>query len=255
MECPLFDISGKTALITGSSRGIGIALARGLGRAGAAIILNGTDHERLSRAAEELRSEGISVYTAVFDVTDKMTVCKKIDDIEKDCGSIEILINNAGRQRRGALEDFELSKWEEIIDVNLTGVFIVSQCVVRKMKNRGYGKIINVCSLQCELARPGIAPYAASKGGVRMLTRSMAAEWARYNIQINGIGPGYFITDMTRSLSEDADFDAWLRKRTPAGRWGNTEELIGAAIFLSSKASDFINGQIIYVDGGLSAVI
>jgi gluconate 5-dehydrogenase len=255
MNNQLFDISNKLALITGSSKGIGKSLAYGLASSGARVVINGRDQKKIADTVKELKEYGMDVYSSAFDVNDKPSVEVQIEKIENELGSIDILINNAGIQIRGALEDFELDSWQKILDVNLTGVFIVSQCVVRKMIKRKSGKIINICSLQSDLARPTIAPYAASKGGVRMLTRAMSAEWAKYNIQINGIGPGYFETDMTKPLVQNEDFDAWIKKRTPAGRWGDVSELTGTAIFLSSKASDFINGQLIYVDGGLSTTI
>ncbi len=255
MNNQLFDISNKLALITGSSKGIGKSLAYGLAASGARIVINGRDKKKIAGTVKELKENGMDVYSSAFDVNDKPSVEAQIEKIENELGSIDILINNAGIQIRGPLEDFELDSWQRILDVNLTGVFIVSQCVAKKMIGRKSGKIINICSLQSDLARPTIAPYAASKGGVRMLTRAMSAEWAKYNIQVNGIGPGYFKTDMTKSLVQDKDFDAWIKKRTPAQRWGDVNELTGAAIFLSSKASDFINGQLIYVDGGLSTTI
>ena len=255
MSCPLFDLSGKTALITGSSRGIGLELARGLGMAGAKLILNGTNKGNLQRAVSELKNEGFEVYGALFDVTDKQQIEEQLISAEKQAGPIDILINNAGIQIRAPLETFNLSEWKKIIDINLTGMFLVSQYISKGMIARRSGKIINICSLQSELGRPTIAPYAASKGGVKMLTKAMAAEWAKYNIQVNGIGPGYFITDMTRTLAEDEKFDSWIKNRTPAGRWGDVKELIGAAIFFASDASSFINGQILYIDGGLSSVV
>ena len=255
MKNQLFDISNKLALITGSSKGIGRSLAYGLAGSGARVIINGRDQKKIADTVKELNENGMDAYSSAFDVNDKPAVEGQIEKIENELGPIDILINNAGIQIRGSLEDFDLDSWQKILDVNLTGVFIVSQCVAKRMIKRKSGKIINICSLQSDLARPTIAPYAASKGGVRMLTRAMSAEWAKYNIQVNGIGPGYFETDMTRPLVQDKDFDAWIKKRTPAGRWGDVSELTGAAIFFSSKASDFINGQLIYVDGGLSTTI
>lgn len=255
MPRSLFDLTGKTALITGSSRGIGFELARGLAEAGAKIILNSANKDNLQTAVSKLANEGFEVYGALFDVTDKQQIEEQLISVEKQAGPIDILINNAGIQIRAPLEAFNLSEWKKIIDINLTGVFLVSQYVSKGMIARRSGKIINICSLQSELGRPTIAPYAASKGGVKMLTKAMAAEWAKYNIQVNGIGPGYFITDMTRTLAEDEKFDSWIKNRTPAGRWGDVKELIGAAIFFASDASSFINGQILYIDGGLSSVV
>ena len=255
MSYSLFDISGKTALITGSSRGIGFALAQGLGQAGARLVINGTNKDALEAAVSRLKSEGFEVYAVLFDVTDKEQIENQLLYVEEHIGPIDILVNNAGIQKRAPLEDFDLSDWENLLDVNLKGVFLVSQCVAKGMIKRKAGKIINICSLQSELARPTIAPYAASKGGVKMLTKAMAAEWAKYNIQVNGIAPGYFITDMTKPLAEDEKFDSWIKSRTPAGRWGNVKELAGATIFLASEASSFINGQILFIDGGLSSVV
>lgn len=255
MTSNMFDLSGKIALITGSARGIGKELAKGLASAGAGIVINGTRYETVMPAYDELQKLGYDVYPSIFDVTDNKAVETKIDEIESEFGKIDILVNNAGIQKRNELSGFSKEDWDAVLNVNLTGVFNVSQYTARKMIERKAGKIINICSLQSELARPTIAPYAAAKGGVKMLTKSMAAEWAKYNIQTNGIGPGYFITDMTKKLSEDPEFDSWIRKRTPAGRWGDVSELIGAVIFFASEASSFINGQILYIDGGLSSVI
>jgi len=255
MKSRLFDLSGKTALVTGSSRGIGLALARGLGQAGARLVLNGKDGEKLQGAVNLLVSEGFEAYGCNFDVTDKKSIDEKIHEIETTLLPVDILVNNAGVQKRAPLETFELSDWQRILDINLTGAFLVAQSIAKGMIERKSGKIINICSLQSELGRPTIAPYAASKGGLKMLTKAMAAEWAKYNIQVNGVGPGYFITEMTRPLAEDEKFDSWIKARTPAGRWGDVTELIGAVVFFASGASDFVNGQILYVDGGLSSVI
>jgi len=253
MKNELFDLSNKIALVTGSSQGIGFVIAQGLGKAGAYVILNGTNKEKLNKAVSILSKEGIMVCGCPFDVTDKKQIHQQILAIEKKVGQIDILVNNVGIQKRGPLETIEESVWEEVIDVNLKSVFLTSQQVVQGMIFRKSGKIINICSIQSELGRATIAPYTASKGGVKMLTKAMAVEWAKYNIQVNGIGPGYFISDMTRTLAEDPKFDTWLRSRTPAGRWGDLSELVGASIFLASRASSFVNGQIIYVDGGILA--
>ncbi len=250
-----FGLAGKRVLITGSAQGLGFIIARGLGRAGATVILSDIDKTKLDKAVETLNTEGINTFGRIFNVTKKDQISEAVEDIEQSIGPIDILINNAGIQRRIPLEDFPESDWKEILDINLTGVFLTSQQVAKKMIARKSGKIINICSLQSELGRHTIAPYAASKGGVKMLTRNMAVDWGKYNIQVNGIGPGYFLTEMTRNLAEDQVFDSWLRARTPANRWGDPEELVGTAIFLSSKASNFINGQIIYVDGGILASI
>lgn len=250
----LFDLTGRRALITGSSQGIGLALARALGGAGAAVILNGRSAAKLDVAAATLRNQGISVSTAVFDVTDHVAVGVAVAALERQ-GPLDVLVNNAGIQRRAPLEDFPEATWHELMKTNLDSVFYVAQAVARGMIGRKRGKIINICSVQSELGRPSIAPYAASKGAVKMLTKGMCADWARHGIQINGIGPGYFETELTAALVADPAFSDWLCKRTPAGRWGRVEELAGAAIFLASGASDFVNGQIIYVDGGLTSVV
>jgi gluconate 5-dehydrogenase len=255
MSLTLFDLHGKRALITGSGQGIGFAIAAGLGKAGAEIILNGRDQTRVDSALAELRAAGISATASVFDVTDHDRVVEAVDDIESTGGAIDVLVNNAGIQRRASLENFQVETWHEIIRANLDSVFYVSQAVARHMIPRSRGKIINIASLQSEASRMGIAPYAATKGAVKMLIKGMCTDWARYNIQVNGIGPGYFATPLNQALIENPDFDAWLKKRTPSGRWGRVEELQGAAIFLASAASDFVNGQIIYVDGGVLATL
>ncbi len=251
----LFNLTGKIALITGSSRGIGYALAEGLGIAGSTIILNGTDDDRLTESVKNIAEKKITVYGSVFDVRDEDNVHKQIIQIEQDLGPIDILVNNAGIQIRGPLEEFALEDWQRILDINLTGAFITAKSVVQGMIKRKQGKIINICSMQSELARPTIAPYTASKGGLKLLTQGMATDWGKYNIQVNGIAPGYFKTEMTRKLYEDKDFDAWICARTPANRWGDPSELVGAAVFLASKASDYVNGHVIFVDGGLRGCV
>ena len=251
----LFDLSGKIALITGSSRGLGYVFAEGLGSAGAAVILNGLDEERLGTAVERMRGSGITAHSYAFNIGDSSACCESIAAIEREIGPIDILVNNAGIQIRNALEEFEDDDWERLMNINLGSVFYVSKYVARGMIERKSGKIINICSIQSELGRPTIAPYTATKGGVKMLTKAMATEWGKHNIQVNGIGPGYFITDMTRPLVENEEFNAWLCDRTPANRWGNPEELQGAAIFLASGASSYVNGQILYVDGGMLACV
>ena len=250
MTC--FDLHGRRALITGSGQGIGLALAQALAAAGADIVLNGRSEARLQQAAAGFATPPA---IAAFDVTDAAAVSASVARIERDLGPIDILVNNAGIQRRQALEEFPHETWHEIIRTNLDSVFYVGQAVARHMIARKRGKIINVCSVQSELGRPSIAPYAASKGAVKMLTRGMCADWAKYGLQINGLGPGYFGTELNRALVEDAAFSDWLCRRTPAGRWGRVEELGGAAVFLASAASDFVNGQVIYVDGGLTSVV
>jgi len=251
----LFNIKGKIALITGSGRGIGYTLAEGLGMAGSTIILNDIDDDRLTKSVRNLAEKNIKVYGSAFDVTDEDNVHQQITHIEQDIGPIDILINNAGITIRGPLEDFMLEDWKRIIDINLTGAFITSKSVAHGMIKRKQGKIINICSVQSKLARPTIAPYTASKGGIKLLTQGMATDWGKYNIQINGIAPGYFKTELTKKLYEDKEFDAWLCARTPANRWGDPVELVGAAIFLASKASDYVNGHVLFVDGGLTGCV
>lgn len=255
MSNALFDLTGKLALVTGSSRGIGKHLARGMAEAGATVIINGMNAETVKSTVSELEGHGLKAIGKAFDVTDSDAIDAAIDDIEMHAGSIDILVNNAGIQRRTPLLDCDDATWEEVMNTNLASVFRVSRAVARYMVERKQGKIINTCSIQSELGRPTIAPYAASKGGVKMLTKNMCAEWAPHNIQINGLGPGYFATELTAALVEDPLFSEWLCKRTPAGRWGDVEELIGAAVFLAAPASNFVNGHILYVDGGMSAVV
>ena len=251
----VFDVRGKVALITGSSHGLGFSIARGLGQAGATLVLNGRNEEKLQNAVLNLSGEGLSVSGYAFDVTKEEQIRRNIPAIEKEVGPVQILVNSAGIQRRGPLEDIEEAVWREVIDINLTGVFLASKHVAQRMIMRKSGKIINICSLMSEFGRATTGPYTAAKGGVKMLTKAMAVEWAQYNIQVNGIGPGYFITEMTRPLAEDPEFDAWIRSRTPAGRWGDPVELVGTAIYLASSASDFVTGQIIYVDGGILSAL
>ncbi len=248
----LFDLTGRTALVTGSSLGIGFALARGLAQAGARIVLNARDAGRLAEAAQVLRGEGFAVDTLVFDVTDAAAVKSAVDGYEQE-RPIDILINNAGMQHRGPLEDFEVDAFDRLMRTNVNSAFYVGQAVGRHMIARGAGRIINIASVQTALARPGIAPYTASKGAIANLTKGMATDWAKHGLNCNAIAPGYFDTPLNAALVADADFSAWLEKRTPAGRWGKVEELVGAAVFLSSKASSFVNGQTIFVDGGITA--
>lgn len=251
MSSKLFDLSGKRALVTGSSQGIGLSLAEGLAMAGASVVLNGRSADKVEAAVASI--DGASGYP--FDITDSEAVADSIAAIERDLGPIDILINNAGIQRRQPLEDFSLDDWHELMRTNVDGVFIVSQAVARMMIPRGQGKIINIASLQSEAARYSIAPYTASKGAVKNLTKGMCTDWARYGLQVNAIGPGYFETPLNQALIDDPEFDAWLKKRTPSGRWGKIEELRGACIFLASNASSFVNGQILYVDGGVLATL
>ena len=248
-----FDLTGRTALITGSSVGIGFALARGLAGAGARIVLNARSSDKLEAAAATLRSEGADVVTASFDVTSGDAVREAVDRIERDVGPIDILVNNAGMQRRAPLDQFEEAHWHELMKTNLDSVFLVGQAVARHMIGRQRGKIVNVCSVQSELGRPGIAPYTASKGAVKMLTKGMAIDWGPHGIQVNGLGPGYFKTELTQALVANPEFSQWLVNHTPSRRWGDVEDLVGAAVFLSSAASNFVNGHILYVDGGVTA--
>jgi gluconate 5-dehydrogenase len=251
----LFGLSGKRALITGSSKGIGYALARGLSGAGAEIIINGRDAARLDQAAAGLRETGASVTTAVFDVTDPQAVRAGVAKVEAETGAIDILINNAGMQHRTPLEDFPDDAWDMLMRTNLNSVFNVGKAVAKHMIERKQGKIINICSVQTALARPGIAPYVASKGAVANLTKGMCTDWAKYGLQVNGLAPGYFETELTEALVADEEFSAWLSNRTPAGRWGKVDELVGAAVFLSSDSASFVNGHILYVDGGITACL
>jgi gluconate 5-dehydrogenase len=248
-----FDLHGEIALLTGSSRGIGFALAEALAAAGALVVLNGRDEDRLAQAAGGLRDRRARVETSVFDVTDPAAVTAAVDRIEADIGPIGILVNNAGMQFRAPLEDFPIEQWRALFRLNTEAAFIVAQAVARHMIPRNRGKIINVCSVQSELGRPNIAPYAATKGALKMLTKGMCVDWARHGIQANAIGPGYFKTELNKALANDPAFSAWLEKRTPAGRWGELPELGGAAVFLASAASSFVNGHVLYVDGGVTS--
>ena len=255
MNTPLFDLSGRVALVTGSSAGLGREIARGLAEAGATIVLNGRDEARLAAAHETLRSAGASAHALAFDVTKEAAVLEAVARIERDIGAIDILVNNAGIQRRAPLIEVEEAVWEEVLRANLTSLFLVGRAVARRMIERRRGKIVNIASLMSDVARKSIAPYAAAKGGVKQLTRAMCVEWAAHGIQANAIGPGYFRTELNEALWSDPAFNEWLAARTPAGRWGEPKELIGAAVFLASSASDFVNGQVIYVDGGMLASI
>jgi gluconate 5-dehydrogenase len=251
----LFDLTGRVALITGATQGIGFALARGLAQAGARVVINARNAEKLSGAVAKLTQEGLAVSGSCFDLTKPDQIRTKIQDIEQEFGRIDILVNNAGIQRRMPLESFDEVVWHEVLNTNLTAVFLVTKQVVQGMIARKSGKIINICSLMCEASRPTVGAYTAAKGGVKQLTKSMAVEWAKHNIQTNGIGPGYIVTEMNRPLIDDPKFNAWVCGRTPAGRWTDPSELVGAAVFLASKASDSVIGQIIYVDGGILAAL
>ena len=253
MSLKLFDLTGRRALVTGSSQGIGFALARGLAQAGATPVLNGRDPARLDAAAEALRAEGFAVETLPFDVTDHAAARAAVDRFEAETGPIDILINNAGIQHRAPLEEFPEDAFQRLLQTNVASVFNVAQACARHMIERKRGHIVNICSVQSALARPGIAPYTATKGAVANLTKGMAADWARHGLNCNGLAPGYFDTPLNAALVADPAFNDWLCRRTPAGRWGRVEELVGAAIFLSSDAASFVNGTVVYVDGGITA--
>lgn len=255
MAVNLFDLTGSTALVTGSSRGLGRAIAEGLGEAGAKLVVNGRAGANLSKAAEELRVAGHTVHEAAFDVTDEAAIRETFERFDAEGIEIDILVNNAGVQHRQPMVELALSDWQRVIDTNLTSAFLVGREAARRMIPRGRGKIVNIGSLTSELARATVTPYTVAKGGIKMLTRGMAAEWAISGIQANAIGPGYMLTDMNEALVNDPKFDAWVKMRTPSGRWGKPEELIGTAVFLASRASDYVNGQIIYVDGGMISVL
>lgn len=255
MAFELFSLAGKRALVTGSSQGIGLALARGLAEHGASVVLNGRERNKLDAAAASLTDAGHKIAVACFDVTVAEAVRENIASIERSIGAIDILVNNAGMQFRAPLEDFPAEKWEQLLRTNISSAFYVGQAVARYMISRGRGKIINIASVQSELARPGIAPYTATKGAIKNLTRGMCADWAKHGLQVNAIAPGYFNTPLNQALVDNPEFSAWLEKRTPAARWGNVDELIGAAVFLSGDASSFVNGHTLYVDGGITTCL
>ena len=255
MTNSLFSLEGRLALITGSGQGIGFALARGLAEHGASVVLNGRDPGKVEGAVAKLRDAGFKAHASTFDVTDFQAVNADIARIEAEIGAIDILVNNAGIQFRAPLEDFPEEQWERLFKTNVSGAFHAGKAVARHMIARGKGKIINIGSVQSELARPNIAPYTATKGAIRNLTRGMCTDWAKHGLQINAIAPGYFRTEMNQALVDNPEFSAWLEKRTPAGRWGDVDELIGAAVFLASDASSFVNGHTLYVDGGMTASV
>ncbi|MCQ3828619.1 MULTISPECIES: gluconate 5-dehydrogenase [Microbulbifer] len=257
MSKSLFDLTGKLALVTGATHGLGMAMAEGLGNAGAKLVITGhSSQEKLDGAVAQLREKGYDAHGYLFNVTNEDEVNEMVPVIEQEQGPIHVLVNNAGIIRRVPLLEMELSEWNKVLETNLTGVMVMSRPVVRRMIERGAGKIINICSMMSELGRDSVSAYAASKGGLKMLTQNMATEWARHNIQVNGIGPGYFATSQTAPIRVDGHpFNDFIIGRTPAGRWGNPEDLQGAAVFLSSDASNFVNGQVVYVDGGILATI
>lgn len=247
----MFELAGKTALVTGSGRGIGFVLARGLAAAGAKVILNDLTDETVEQAVAKLRQNGLDAHGAAFDVTDGKAVSAGVEHIEQNIGPIDILFNNAGIHRRAPLVEMSENDWRAVLDTNLTSAFLVGQRVAKGMIERKRGKIVNICSINCELPRPSIANYSAAKGGLVLLTRAMTVEWAQFNIQINGIAPGYILTEMTMPLAKDPEKNAWIESITPAKRWGTPEDLIGAAVFLSSEAANFVNGHVLFVDGGM----
>ena len=255
MPLSVFDLSGKVALVTGAHRGLGFAIAQGLARAGATVILNGRNEEALAAAVQSLDAQGLAAATAVFDVTDRAAVRASVATIEREHQRIDILFNNAGIQRRHPFVEFPQEDWDALIATNLTAPFIVSQAVVQGMIARRDGKIVHIASLMSELGRPTVVPYTAAKGGVRQLMRGMAVELAPHNIQVNAIAPGYFATEMNRALIDNVEFNAWVCKRTPAGRWGEPHEIAGLAVFLASGASDYVTGQMLFIDGGMSVAL
>jgi gluconate 5-dehydrogenase len=255
MSTDLFSLAGRRALVSGSGRGLGLEMARGLARAGAAVVLNDIEGARLVAAVDDLRAEGLDARGEAFDVTDPAAIDAAVERIEAAAGPVDILVNNAGVQLRKPIAAWTPEDWHRIIDIDLTSAWLMSRAFGLRMVERGHGKIINICSIQSDLGRASIVPYTVAKGGLRMLTRGLCAEWGPANIQINGIAPGYFDTELTSALVADEAFSAWVRGRAPAGRWGRPEELVGAAVFLASAASDYVNGQILGVDGGMSAVL
>ena len=255
MTSKLFELTGRTALVTGASRGLGRAMAEGFAEAGAAIVLNDVHAARLAAAVAEMRAAGHQVHEALFDVTDEAAVVAAFERLDQQGIAIDILLNNAGIQFRRPMVQLDTADWRRVIETNLTSAFVVGREAAKRMIPRGRGKIINIGSLMSSLARATIAPYTVAKGGIKMLTRSMTAEWASHGIQANAIGPGYMLTDMNEALVNDPAFNAWVIGRTPARRWGAPKELVGTAVFLASPASDYVNGQIIYVDGGMTAVL
>ena len=255
MNPSLFDLTGRVALVTGSSRGLGRAMAEGLAAAGAHIVVNGTDASRVDTAVRELQQAGHQAQGAVFDVTNEAAVLQAFEGFDQRSLAVDILVNNAGIQLRKPMLELSTAEWHRVLDTNLTAAFVVGREAGRRMVARGRGKVINIGSLTSKLARATVAPYTVAKGGIKMLTQAMAAEWAVHGVQANAIGPGYMLTDMNQALIDNPQFDAWVKGRTPAQRWGRPDELVGVTVFLASQASDYVNGQIIYVDGGMTAVL
>ena len=255
MSLNLFKLDGRTALVTGSGQGIGLAIAEGLAAAGAHVVLNGRDAGKLEKARSAIATAGRKASIAAFDVTDQAAVEAGVAKAEAEIGPIDILINNAGTQKRGAFVDFPAEDWHFLMATNLHSVFYVTQAVAKRMAPRGRGKIVNIGSVMSKLGRPTIVPYTASKGAVSLMTQGLAAELGKHNIQVNAIGPGYIVTELNQALIADETFSNWVKSRTPVGRWGETRELAGAAIFLSSEASDYVSGHLLMVDGGLTAVV
>jgi gluconate 5-dehydrogenase len=249
----LFSVKDKVVLITGSTQGLGLAFAKGFAEAEATVVINGRDQNKVSQIVEQIQNAGGKAFGYAFDVCEIVKVDKSIKQIEEEVGPIDVLINNAGIHRRAPLEELSYEDWSAVIDVNLNSAFYISKIVFSYMKERNHGKIINITSLNAEAARPTIGNYCASKGGLKMLTKSMATEWGKHNIQVNAIGPGYFITDLTKNLVDNPEFDKWVKSEVPLNRWGKPEELIGTAIYLASEASNYVNGHTVYVDGGWQA--
>jgi len=251
-----FRLDGRVALVTGSSQGIGLAIARGLAQVGATVVVNGRTQAKVDATVAQLRGEGLKAEAGAFDVTSAAAATEAIKAIESRVGPIRILVNNAGIQRRGTLDTYEEATWREIMTTNLDSIFFVSKPVAQSMIRNGKGgAIINICSVMSELARPTTAPYAATKGGLKMLTKGMATDWGKHGIRVNGIGPGYFKTELNDALVKDQTFSGWVQGRTPLGRWGDTDELAGAAVFLASDAASFVTGHVLYVDGGMTACV
>lgn len=255
MATDLFDVSGRIALVTGAAQGLGLAMATGLARAGAQVVLNDIQEAKLHSEVVRLDEAGFCVHACPFDVRDSFLVGESVAGIEREVGPIHILVNNAGIHRRGPIDELPDAAWREVLDTNLTAAFLLAKRVVPGMIARRSGKIVNICSVMSEVGRPTVAAYMASKGGLKMLTKAMAVEWAKHNIQVNGIGPGWMATEMNRPLMENPAMDAWVRSRVPAGRYGDPTEMVGTLIYLASSASDFVTGQIIYLDGGTLAAL